>query len=149
MPHFTTTIEIQVPAACVWPIMADVCRWPDWTPTFTSIEALDGAALAPGARFRVRQPRLLPAVFTVSELAPGARFEWLTRTGGVRARADHRIEPRGEQACAVTLTVEFSGLLAPLVWRGFGKLTREYVSTEAAALRRAAEAMHAQAAGVT
>lgn len=139
MAVFSSTVEIDAPPARVWTIMCDVERWPEWTASMTSIERLDPGPLAVGSRARVRQPKLLPAVFVVTRLAPDAGFAWVTRSAGVGATGEHWIVPSGSGS-RVTLSVEFSGALAWLVARLAGGLTRRYLDIEAAGLKRASEA---------
>lgn len=53
--------------------------------------------------------------------------------------AEHRVTRVGDRECTVLLRVSFRGLLAPLVFRLAGPLTREYIGREAEALRAATE----------
>jgi uncharacterized protein YndB with AHSA1/START domain len=35
--NFTITVDIDAPPDRVWAVMSDIERWPEWTPTVTSI----------------------------------------------------------------------------------------------------------------
>lgn len=139
MTSFEASISIQAPDEVVWRRLSDVAAWPQWLPTVTSVEPLDGAALVPGARFAVRQPRLRPAVWEVTQVGSG-RFEWVSRSPGLRMVAQHTVLAQAAGGVRVELRFSFAGLLGGLAGRLFGSVTRRYVATEAAALKRACEA---------
>lgn len=134
MNHFSITADIPAAPDRVWSVLADVERWPEWTPSVTRIRRLDQGALAVGTRVRIHQPRLLPAIWWIVELAEGRRFTWVTGGLGVRAIAEHGVEPV-ERGSRVTLSVRFEGLLASLVSRLTRDLNRRYLELEAAGLR--------------
>lgn len=136
MPSFAVTTSIAAPAERIWPVLADVMRWPEWLPTVTSVEALDEPTLRIGARYRVLQPKLRPAVWSITLVEPGRRFVWESRQPGVLAVADHVVVPASAGGTSVTLSVSFSGLLGGLVGLVAGRLTRDYIGQESAALAR-------------
>lgn len=135
MRCFSTTTVVHAPQEHVWAVLADVTRWPRWLPTVTSVEPLGPPALEVGARYRLRQPRLRPAVWQVVTYAPPARFSWESRSPGVRALADHVLQPLAGPATQVSLEVAFTGSLAWIAGLVAGRITREYLEREAAALR--------------
>lgn len=124
---------IAAPVAQVWPWLADVERWPQWVPTMLEVQALDGAGLAEGRRFRLRQPRLRPAVWTVTQVQAPGSFSWTTGWPGLRLRAEHELRsaPDGAELC---LRMHFSGWLAPLLRPLLAGLTLDYMRQEAEAL---------------
>jgi carbon monoxide dehydrogenase subunit G len=132
--RFSITTDIPAAPDRVWAILADVERWPEWTPSVSRIRRLDPGPLAVGSRARIHQPRLLPATWRIVELAEGRRFTWVTRGPGVRAVAEHSVEPI-DRGSRVTLSVRFEGLLASLVARLTRELNRRYLELEAAGLR--------------
>ena len=133
MTEFVIAVDIAAPAERVWAVMSDVERWPEWTPTVTQIERLDKGALVVGSRARIRQPKLPPAIWQVTDLREGREFTWVTRSPGVRVTARHAVEsaPRGTRA---SLSVEFSGPLAPLVAWWTRGLNERYLALEAKGL---------------
>src|SRR5262245_30809010 len=122
MAEFTVTESIAAPVERVWSIMADIERWPEWTPTVTRVERLDNVPLAVGSRFRVFQPKLRPAVWTITEWKPGERFTWVSRAPGFRAIAEHEVRTEAGGS-SVRLAVRFEGLLGGLIGRVYGRLT--------------------------
>jgi hypothetical protein len=139
MRTFSSTIEIAASPARVWTVMSDVERWHEWTPSITSVERLDSAPLALGSRARVKQPKLAPATFVVTEWQPERGFDWVTRNPAVTAVGRHWIQPIAS-GVRVTLSVEFSGPLAGLIAWLYGGLTSRYVQMEAEGLKKRSEA---------
>jgi uncharacterized protein YndB with AHSA1/START domain len=139
MTEFGTAVAISAPPERVWAVMSDIERWPEWTASVTRIERLDAGPLAVGHRARIRQPRLLPAVWRVTELEPGRGFTWVTRSPGVRATGRHWVEAAlgGSRA---HITLRFDGILASLVARLVGELTTRYLGLEARGLKERSEA---------
>lgn len=139
MPRFEHAIEISAPPERVWEILVDVEAWPARIPTVDRVERLDDGPLAVGATTRLAQPKLPEAVWTVTELTPGAAFTWTSSSPGVRITASHLIEPTPEGS-RLTLAVDLAGWLATVGWLTTKSLTQRYVETEAASLKAAAEA---------
>jgi uncharacterized membrane protein len=135
---YSVTIDISAPIAAVWPVMADVERWHEWTASISSIRILDQRPLGIGSRARIRQPKLPPAEWTVTELEPERGFTWISRGPGLLVTGRHYIESRGNGS-RVTLSIQYEGLLGRLV----GWVTRElnllYIGLEAAGLKRRCE----------
>lgn len=139
MNSFSNTVEIQATPNRVWEVLREIEHWPEWTSTTTGVERLDQGPLAMGSRTRIRQPGLLPAVWTVTEWDEKTRsFTWVNRRPGVHATARHRIEASGNGSRA-TLSVEFSGLLGPLIARLTGAMTSRYIAIEANGLKARSE----------
>lgn len=139
MTDFHIHVEIQASPEVVWAVMRDVERWPEWTPTVTSVRLLDKGALTIGSRAIVRQPKLPPARWRMTELdEPGRSFTWVSWGPGVRVIARHSVEVCGAGSQA-TLSLRFSGVLATLfayITRG---LNRRYLALEAEGLKQRSE----------
>ena len=136
--RFERTIEIDASPERVWAVLSDAERWPEWTPTVTRVERLEGDGKAVGSRFRIVQPRLPAAVYVLTDVQPGRSFTWENGNFVVRGRAHHAVEARGTGARA-TLAVECSGLLGGLMGWMYRKLIREYLDLEAEGLKRRSE----------
>jgi uncharacterized protein YndB with AHSA1/START domain len=130
---FRTTRHIDAPPPPVWEVLADVVRWPEWTPTIDSVERLDAGPFGVGSRARVRQPKLPPASWEVVEFVEGRSFTWVATGPGMRSIARHEVIPEGAGS-QVTLSIEQTGPLgaiAAIVWR---RLTQRYIELEAESL---------------
>jgi uncharacterized membrane protein len=135
-------IEIVAPPDVVWPVLVDVERWPEWTESITSLERLDRAAFGIGSRVRIRQPKLKPVVWRVSEFQEGRFFTWETRSVGLFTVGRHAIEPSA-RGSVVTLTIDQKGWLGSLLKPFFIGITQRYVQMEAQGLKRRCEELAA------
>ena len=59
--HMSVTFDVQASADRVFSVLQDVERWPEWT--MTAVKKMDDGPLVVGSKVRVRQPKLLPAVW--------------------------------------------------------------------------------------
>ena len=135
----SAAVDIVATPARVWELLVDVEQWPDWTPTVTNVQRLDPGPLAIGSRTRIHQPRLRPTIWEVTELNEASgTFIWITRNPGIKITGAHIVSgtPLG---CHATLSIKFSGLFASIARLMMGKLTREYVHTEAESLKLRSE----------
>jgi len=109
------TIQIRAPLDRVWAVTLDVERWPDWTPTVTSVERLDGGPVQVGSRVRMKQPLQPPSEWVVTRCDAGKAFAWETRRPGLRMIGTHemRTAPTGTTNI---LHVDAHGPLAVLLW---------------------------------
>lgn len=139
MTNFRIEVEIQAPPDRVWAVIRDIERWHEWTPTVRSIRRLDTGPLAVGSRARILQPKLPPADWRVTELDDHqAHFTWITRGPGVQVTARHGVVPSGSGSRA-TLSLQFSGALAPLLARWTRSLNQRYLAIEANGLKQRSE----------
>ncbi len=115
MRTYHATALIAAPPDRVWAELLGVLRWPEWLPTVTSVQPLGAAPLAVGARYRISQPRLRPAVWSVVQFDPQRSFAWESRSPGVRALANHSLSSAPGGSTHVALQIDFSGPLSVLV----------------------------------
>jgi len=117
-----------------------VVAWPEWLPTVTSVQPLDASPLQVGFRYIVRQPKLRPTTWIVTELELLRRFVWQARSPGLLMVAEHIIEETSAGTSRVTLRFSFSGLFGALIGRFFGSITEGYLAQEVASLKSKVEA---------
>jgi hypothetical protein len=134
---FSITVDIAAAPDLVWQVMNDVEHWHEWTASVTSIRRLDKGAFAVGSRALIRQPKFPPALWKVIALEHH-RFTWKSGMPGMWVFARHSIEPIGGGS-RVTLSVEYTGLLGPLLGRLTRGVTERYLKMEAEGLKRRSE----------
>lgn len=125
---------IRASAAEVYAILCDIEHWPLWTTTVLSAERLNVAPLTVGSRVLIRRPGLKPAIWQVTAF-DGRSFRWTTRSAGVVVTGGHAVT-ECSYGCEVRISLEFSGLLGPLVARFLRTLNERYILTEAEGLKR-------------
>jgi uncharacterized membrane protein len=141
MPTYEASASISASPDEIWRILSDVASWPEWLPTVTTVESLDTKTLTPGSRFVVRQPKLRPATWVVTELFPPTRFAWIARSPGLAMTAEHMVDPQTPSASKVLLRFSFSGPLGGIIGRLFRSITERYLQQEAASLKLKAESI--------
>ena len=137
-PRFSISIDINAPAEHVYEVMTDIDRWHEWTPSITSITRLDGNGFDIGMRAMIRQPRFPVAIWTVSRVEPGRRFEWVNRAPGLRVTGHHSVEPAGNGSRA-TLALSYEGIFGSLLARITESITKRYIAMEASGLKARCE----------
>jgi len=135
---FVSSVNIDAAPEKVFAVLCDVERWPEWTSTMISVRRVESGAFAFGSTARVRQPRLRPAVWRVTQFEDNRNFTWTARSPGLRMTAGHSIEPHGTGS-RVALSFELSGFIAPLVSRLYGGLIERYITTESQGLKKRSE----------
>ena len=132
----TTTAE----PAQVWQVLSDIERWPERIATYEEVRRLDDGDLHVGSRAHVKQKGLAAGEWEVSELVEDAMFTWSSRQPGVHIVGRHTVSTDADGRTRLTLVLEQSGWLSPIVGLALGRKVRQYVDLEAEALKAAAEA---------
>ena len=138
MTKFSTSLTINASQEAVWKVLSDVARWHEWTPTVTKVEVLNTPELKLGNRYKLYQPKLQPAEWTVTELTT-SNFTWESKVPGMHMVAEHVVKSVNANQSEVTLTLAFNGWLGNLIGKLYGKMTEEYVQTEAQSLKKRVE----------
>ena len=132
------TVDIQAEPSRVWEIFADPQHWPEWTPSVTSIEPLDGPRIEVGHRFRIKQPRLPALIWEVTETDARRSWTWVVRRPGAVTSATHVVEASGS-GTRVTQVIDQRGLIgAPVGWL-MRRMTVRYLELEGNGLKAASE----------
>src|SRR5215470_1075234 len=132
----------------VWQVLADVEHWHDWTPTVVEIKPLSNTGLTVGARYRVVQPKLRPAIYEVTECVPNQAFTWEQQLSGGALIAGHRLSSH-DGATEVELSFTSKGLLANIVGKMFSKMISDYVATEAKSLKSRCDSLAVHQEGLS
>jgi uncharacterized membrane protein len=109
------TIQIHAPLDRVWAVTLDLERWPDWTPTVTSVQRLDTGPVEVGSRVRMKQPLQPPSEWVVTRCEAGKVFAWETRRPGLRMVGTHEMRAARTGTTNI-LHVDAQGALAVLLW---------------------------------
>ncbi len=72
--NIENTIYIEAPTDVVWGVTMDIERWPEWTPTVTSIHRLDDRTFGPGSTVGIKQPGQPAAEWRVTDYIEGKLF---------------------------------------------------------------------------
>ena len=140
MTQFSTSITINASQDTVWKILSDVAHWHEWTPTVTKVEVLNTPEIKLGNRYKVIQPKLQPAEWTVTDLST-SNFTWESKAPGMHMVAEHILKPVNANQTELTLTFSFNGWLGNLIGKMYGKLTQDYIQTEAQSLKKRVETL--------
>ena len=138
MRTFSIAIDIAAPPGRVWQVMSDVERWHEWTASITSVKLLGTGPFAVGKKALVRQPKLPPAIWKVTELVPGGKFAWVSSGPGLRVTGHHEVEATAGGTRA-KLWLEYEGVLGALLAGLTRSLTERYLSLEANGLKARSE----------
>ncbi|AOW12114.1 hypothetical protein LPB72_14090 [Hydrogenophaga crassostreae] len=139
MCSYEASILIAAPRESVWCVLSDVAVWPEWLPTVSSVQPVDGTALAVGSRYNLRQPKLPPATWEVTEVESPRRFVWRARSPGLLMVAEHTVDEAQPGRSRVVLRFAFSGLLGVPVGKLFRSVTERYLSQEVTSLKLTVE----------
>lgn len=138
--EFQISTEIAAPADIVWAVMSDVERWPEWTASVSHVRRWQRQRpFAVGSRALVLQPKLPPAVWTVTSLTDGREFIWRAGLPGWWTIGGHRVEPLGPSSARATLSLVFKGWLAARLAGRMRELVESYVGMELRGLKARSE----------
>ncbi|HEX4019019.1 MAG TPA: SRPBCC family protein [Frankiaceae bacterium] len=136
---YRASIVIEAPVERVWNVLMDVEKWPDWSPTMTSVKRLESGMFRPGSTARIKQPKLAEAVWRVSAMVPQRSFTWSTRSRGVTTVARHTVLALEEGGTRVGGQIDQTGPLSLIAKVFFSRLTRRYLEQEAQGLKQRCE----------
>ena len=139
MPQYSTSISINATQESVWKILSDVAHWREWTPTVTKVEVLDSPELKLNNRYKVLQPKLQPAVWTVTVLTPPSNFTWESKMPGMVMIAEHTVCAISSNHVDVTLKFAFQGFFGEIIGKPYRKTVESYITTEAQSLKKRVE----------
>jgi uncharacterized membrane protein len=136
------SIEIDAPAEVVWQVFSDVEHWPEWTASVTSLVGRDGADLAVGKRFSIKQPGMAKLTWKVTEIDPGLSWTWVQRAPGVAVTARHHVIVQPDGRTLVRQELDQRGMIGALVGRLMIKKTKRFLELEAQGLKTRSEQLH-------
>ena len=122
----------------IWPVLIDVERWHEWTPSIISIKRLENGRFGLGDTARIRQPKLPEMIWRVTDFQPQRGFVWEANSWGVLTVGEHWITPHPTGA-ELLLQIRQSGRFVPIFAPWISRLTRHYMELEAQGLKRRCE----------
>jgi len=102
MTKYSTTLTINASQEAIWKVLSDIAHWSEWSPTVTKLEVLDQPELKLDNRYKIYQPKLQPAVWTVTILQPPSNFTWESRMPGMLMIAEHILKSTGVNQAATS-----------------------------------------------
>ncbi|QUR66762.1 SRPBCC family protein [Mycobacterium spongiae] len=132
-------VTIDAPPTLVWEVFTDVERWPEWTASVTRLVALDGAGIAVGRRFRIKQPKMPPLIWEVTDLVPEGSWTWAQRSPGGTTLAHHTLTPMADGRTLVRQELHQRGPVGAVIGRLMRRTTRRYLDMEAQGLKDRSE----------
>ena len=125
------------PPERLWALASDVDRWAERLPTVDSVRELGRTGAGVGSRYEVRQPGMPRAVWEITAWQERS-FTWVSRAPGIRSTAVHTVSQDGTGS-RLELSLEWDGVLAPVVRRLLGARSTDMVEREAETFARLAE----------
>jgi len=113
-------------------------QWNQWSASITKMSILNNDRPGKGARIKILQPKLPPAIWTVTESLPDRSLTWEKRSFGLVMLSEHLIVA-GNNGTSVTIRMTYQGLLAGLFYALTRSLTDRYMTIEIDGLRRQCE----------
>ncbi|QJB70060.1 SRPBCC domain-containing protein [Parasphingorhabdus halotolerans] len=138
MPEFRNKIEIAASPSQIWSILIDFEKWPQWSDSFSALQRLDDGPVGLGSRIRIKQPRLFPRNWTITEWNPDNSFSWISKGGGVTSFANHWIET-DRDVCTFHQSMNISGFLGRPTAILLKATICRYMDMEAAGLKDRSE----------
>jgi hypothetical protein len=134
------TASIRCKSDKIFRILIDVSHWNMWTKSIQDIVILKGAGFEIGSKIKVRQPKLSPAIWTVTEILENKCIAWEKKSFGLKMTANHLIES-SSGISTVKLQVIYSGFLAPVIHKLTAHLTETYLTMEITGLKEKCESV--------
>jgi hypothetical protein len=118
--------------------LTKLSQWNQWTKSIISISFVNNDEIKVGAKIKVLQPKLLPAIWTITEISENKSLVWEKKSFGLKMTANHFIQDSNEGAI-VKLQIIYQGFLAKLFYRLTSSLTESYLTMEIAGLKKRCE----------
>ena len=132
------TARINARPQDIFNVLLDFGRWNRWTESITDMLVLNTDRPGPGVQIKVLQPKLPPAVWTITEIEPDKTLTWEKKSFGLRMLSEHFISD-GAGVTSVTIRMTYEGALGGLFYRLTHSLTDNYMDMEIAGLKRECE----------
>jgi hypothetical protein len=122
----------------IFTVLKELSQWNQWTKSIIAISFLKNDRFKTGAKIKVLQPKLLPAIWTITEISENKSMVWKKKSTGLKMTANHFIQDFGEGSI-VKLQIIYQGFLAMFFYRLTSSLTDTYLTMEIAGLKKKCE----------
>jgi hypothetical protein len=119
----------------IFKVLMNFGQWNQWTASITEMSILDNDRPGVGARIKVLQPKLPPAIWTITEILPDKSLTWEKRSFGLVMLSEHLVVT-GNNGTSVTIRMTYQGVLAGLFYMLTHSLTGRYMTMEIDGLKR-------------
>ena len=113
----------------IFRVLMDFGRWNQWTASITEMSILNNERPGIGARIRILQRKLPPAIWTITESLSDKSLIWEKRSFGLVMLSEHLIVT-GNHGTSVTIRITYQGPLAGLFYLLTHSLTDRYMTME-------------------
>jgi hypothetical protein len=122
----------------IFRVLTDLNHWNQWTPSIIGISFVGKDTFAVGTRIKVLQPKLPPAVWTITEISENKLLVWKKKSFALKVTANHIIQDSHDGAI-VKLQIIHQGFLANLAYKLSSTLTDKYLTMEITGLKERCE----------
>ncbi len=136
--QITESAIINAETSKVFSVLEDVGNWHLWTKSITKISFIDHCKFETNGKVRIEQPKLTPAIWTITEINKNHSFTWRTKTFGVTITAKHLIKNVNNKTLA-ELHMSYEGFFASLLYKLTVRLTKQYLNMEISGLKKECE----------
>jgi uncharacterized membrane protein len=132
------TSVIDAPPKDIFTVLMHLDRWNLWTESITEMSILNNDEPEPGSKIKVLQPKLPPAIWTITKIDPNKTLTWQKKSFGLNMRSEHLIINETNET-SVTIRMTYEGPLAGLFYNLTRRLTDRYMTMEINGLKRECE----------
>ena len=122
----------------IFSVLAQLDQWNQWTKSIISISFVNNDYFKVGTKIKVLQPKLSPAVWTITEISENKSLVWEKKSLGLKMTANHLIQESNE-GTIVKLQIIYQGFLATLFYKLTASLTESFLTMEIAGLKKRCE----------
>ena len=138
MYSISKNILINAKPEYIFRVLADIENWNLWTSSIKKIVIINDTEFNKGTKVKVVQPKLLPAVWEITEIEKDKYFTMEKRYVGLKMIAKHILEPKNSST-SVELVLTYEGVFAKLFYSLTSSLTSQYLTMEINGLKNKCE----------
>lgn len=122
----------------IFRVLADIENWNLWTSSVKRITLINDIKFSKGTKARIVQPKLLPALWEITEIEKNKYFTWVTKYIGLKMTGKHIIETKNNITSVESVLI-YEGILAKLFYKLTSSLTSQYLTMEINGLKKECE----------